>query len=64
MREEGWVPGMSERRFQLVLVAQPFTRSLPAEFTVWHDTNLYNFTFFGLHEVNLLNFFWDGYWRP
>ena len=30
MREGGGAPGMSERHFQLVLVAQPFTRSLPA----------------------------------
>ena len=29
-REGGGEPGMSERHFQLVLVAQPFTHSLPA----------------------------------
>ena len=47
--------GLSECHFQLVLVAQPFTCSLPARIQ-W--STRHKPLFFGLQEANFYNFFW------
>ena len=48
---------MSERHFQLVLVAQPATCSLSARIQSLTRHKLLKLFFFGLHEANLYNFF-------
>ena len=48
---------MSERHFQLVLVAQPVTCSLPARIQCLTRHKSLKLFFFGLHEANLYNFF-------
>ena len=48
---------MSERHFQLVLVAQPATCSLPARIQCLTRHKPIKLFFFGLHEANLYNFF-------
>ena len=48
---------MSERHFQLVLVAQPVTCSLPAIIQCLTRHKPLKLFFFGLHEANLYNFF-------
>ena len=48
---------MSERHFQLVLVAQPFTCSLPARIQCLTQHKPLKLFFSGLHEANLYNFF-------
>ena len=48
---------MSERHFQLVLVAQPVTCSLPARIQCLTRHKPLKLFFFGLHEANLYNFF-------
>ena len=48
---------MSERHFQLVLVAQPVTCSLPARIQCLTLHKPLKLFFFGLHEANLYNFF-------
>ena len=48
---------MSERHFQLVLVAQPVTCSLPARIQCLTQHKPLKLFFFGLHEANLYNFF-------
>ena len=47
---------MSERHFQLVLVAQPFTCTLPARIQCLTRHKPLKLFFFGLHEANLYNF--------
>ena len=47
---------MSERHFQLVLVAQPVTCSLPARIQCLTRHKPLKLLFFGLHEANLYNF--------
>ena len=51
------VRGMSERHFQLVLVAQPVTCSLPTRIQCLTRHKPLKLSFFGLHEANLYNFF-------
>ena len=51
------VRGMSELHFQLVLVAQPVTCSLPARIQCLTRHKPLKLFFFGLHEANLYNFF-------
>ena len=48
---------MSERHFQLVLVAQPVPCSLPARIQCLTRHKPLKLFFFGLHEANLYNFF-------
>ena len=48
---------MSECHFQLVLVAQPVTCSLPARIQCLTRYKPLKLFFFGLHEANLYNFF-------
>ena len=48
---------MSERHFQLVLVAQPVTCWLPARIQCLTLHKPLKLFFFGFHEANLYNFF-------
>ena len=48
---------MGERHFQLVLVAQPVTYSLPARIQCLTRHKPLKLFFFDLHEANLYNFF-------
>ena len=48
---------MNERHFQLVLVAQPGTCSLPARIQCLTRHKPLKLFFFGLHKAKLYNFF-------
>ena len=57
LRVRGMSTWMSERHFQLVLVAQPVTCSLPARIQCLIRHKPLKLFFFGLHEANLYTYF-------